>query len=347
MLIKDLYGTFRFFDEVQYLHLNPDVAAKIDSGDVPSAERHYVQFGQFEGRPGVPPLSEVFDEELYLLENPDVAGALALGQFSSGYDHFINFGHNEGRSGAPDSQNPPEISFPAPLPPSELRKRVHGVTQRSSFERVGKAVAKTLLDVALPHLSGAEGTPKVLDFGCGCGRVLAYFRQGADVDLVGADIDEEAILWCRNNLSELASFVVNSTLPPIDFPENSFDLIYSISVMTHLPEDMQDAWLMELRRIAKPGALILLTTRNIHGVDLSKRQRECFNKRGFVYGGGRLTSGLPDFYRSAFHSNEYVSKHWGKILDVLEFRPRGLLGDQDLVICRKPARGARWRFWPR
>lgn len=337
MLIKDASGTFRFFDSVQYLHLNPDVAAKIESGEIPSAEAHCLRFGQHEGRPGVPPLSEVFDEAAYLAENPDVAAAIAVGNFASGYAHFIKYGHNEGRSGGPDLHNPPELSFPGPLPPSELRKRVHGVTQRSSFERVGNAIAKTLLSIASPHLSRVEGAPKALDFGCGCGRVLTYFKQGANVHVVGADIDEEAIVWCKQNLSGMADFEVNSAAPPTEFPADSFDFTYSISVMTHLPEAMQKSWLTELARIAKPGALVILTTRGIHGVGLSWWQRQRFSMFGFVYGGGRLTPGLPDFYRSAFHSEPYVRKHWGKILEVLEFRPRGLIGDQDLVICRKPA----------
>lgn len=341
MLIKDSSGTLRFFDSVQYLHLNPDVPAKIESGEVPSAESHYLRFGQHEGRAGVPLLSEVFDEEAYLAENADVAAAIGLGNFASGYEHFVKYGHNEGRSGAPDLQNPPELAFPGPPPPSELRKRVHGVTQRSSFERVGSAIAETLLSIAAPHISRGEDAPRILDFGCGCGRVLAYFKQGAnEVEVFGADIDEEAILWCRQNLSRLADFQVNSATPPTDFPADAFDVIYSISVMTHLPEAMQKAWLAELTRIAKPGALIILTTRGVHGVDLSWWQRQRFKLFGFVYGGGRLTPGLPDFYRSAFHSEAYVRRNWSKVLEVLEFRPRGLIGDQDLVICRKTARGA-------
>jgi SAM-dependent methyltransferase len=338
VLIKDSSGNFRFFDSVQYLHLNPDLAAKIESGEVPSPESHYLRFGQHEGRAGVPLLSEVFDEEAYLAENADVAAAIGLGNFASGYEHFVKYGHKEGRSGAPDPQNPPELSFPGPLPPSELRKRVHGVTQRSSFERVGSAIAETLLNIAAPHISRGKDAAQVLDFGCGCGRVLAYLKQGADVDVVGADIDEEAILWCRQNLSDFADFRVNSAAPPMDFPSDAFDFIYSISVMTHLPETMQKAWLAELARIAKPGALVILTTRGVHGVDLSWWQRQRFNIFGFGYGGGRLTPGLPDFYRSAFHAEAYVRRHWSKVLEVLEFRPRGLIGDQDLVICRKAAR---------
>jgi hypothetical protein len=59
--------------------------------------------------------------------------------------------------------------------------------------------------------------------------------------------------------------------------------------------------------------------------------------RGFVYVAGGKTPGLPDFYRNAFHSEDYVRKKWGKLFEIVEFTPRGIAGEQDLILCRKPA----------
>jgi len=325
-----------FFDEKHYLHLNPDVYAMIGAGEIASGKDHYLALGQREGRSGAPLLDEVFDEEYYLAENPDVAQAIRVGKMESGRAHFIKHGHNEDRSGAPEIENPPEFRFPGPLPSPNLRKRVHGVTQSYSFERVGKAIAANLAEAAAAYLPQSTKRPEVLDFGCGCARVLPYFKQTREMEIVGSDIDEEAIAWCRENLSDFGEFLVNDAMPPIDLPGDRFDLIYSISVMTHLPERMQTAWLKELSRITKPGGLLLLTTRSIRGVDLNWWRRLRFRLRGFIHCGGRLTPGLPKFYRSAFHSEAYVREHWGKFFEILEFRPRGINNDQDLTICRKP-----------
>jgi SAM-dependent methyltransferase len=335
-LIKDAQGAYRFFDEMLYLHLNPDVRAKVRAGALPSGGAHYARHGQTEGRPGAPLLDDVFDENVYLAENPDVAEAVRLGHFASGRAHFIAYGHAEGRSGAPEVENPPEVRFPASLPPPSLRKRVHGVAQAYSFERVGKAVAATLAEAAAGYLPRATRPPTVLDFGCGCARVLAYFKQTGDMDIVGCDVDPEAIAWCRATLGDIGTFRVNGALPPIDVPAATFDLIYSVSVMTHLPEEMQTAWLTELARIAKPGALLLVTTCGIDAVDLSAQDRQVFGAKGFAYCGGRLTPGLPEFYRSAFHSEAYIRRTWARFLEIMEFRPRAINNDQDLVVCRKP-----------
>lgn len=88
---------------------------------------------------------------------------------------------------------------------------------------------------------------------------MAYMRRDIPAQLFGTDIDGESIDWCQSKLGHMATFTVNGFWPPLPFADGFFDVIYSISVFTHLPEDMQTAWLAELRRVAKPGGLLLLT----------------------------------------------------------------------------------------
>lgn len=76
----------------------------------------------------------------------------------------------------------------------------------------------------------------ILDFGCGCGRTVRWFDNWAKVkdhSIIGVDIDKELIKWCNNNINILSG-IVSEVIPPLPFDNNKFDLIYSISVFSHL-----------------------------------------------------------------------------------------------------------------
>ena len=89
----------RTFDQSYYLANNPDVLTAVLNGVFASAEEHYIQFGEREGRQP----SAYFDPAGYLVSNPDVFAAVQSGVFSTGLEHFENFGVFEGRApGAPD-----------------------------------------------------------------------------------------------------------------------------------------------------------------------------------------------------------------------------------------------------
>ena len=100
----------------------------------------------------------------------------------------------------------------------------------------------------------------ILDWGCGCGRVARHALRDrpSGSRLIGVDIDEEALQWCRKHLPN-GEFRRVPSLPPSGLPPQSVDLVYAYSVVTHLDEKTQDRWLEELHRIAKPGAPVLLT----------------------------------------------------------------------------------------
>ena len=279
-----------------------------------------------------------FDEAMYLSQNPDVFEAVKNRSFSSGWQHYIFYGYDEDRAGVL-----PEVHAAIkkimdddkPFPPEKLRKRVHGDEELSVFAKTGQLISfdirsavDSLIELNQPH--------QILDFGCGCGRILRYFHKFSDQsDFYGTDIDEEAITWCKQNLAQIGGFVHNQELPPLPFADQFFDFIYSISVFTHLPEDMQFAWLEELQRVVKPGGYLLLT---IHGEDLfktsSKETNQQFREKGFYYSISTGTEGLPSFYQTTFHTKDYIYKHWGRFFEIKEIIKKGVGNHQDLVICK-------------
>lgn len=281
-------------------------------------------------------------ERIYLQLNSDVYEGVQKGDFSSGWEHYLLFGYREDRPGAaPELQQTVQDLFgdssaDPPLPPSALCKRVHGSEYLSSFERAGKIISLNIHSAIVSAIQLAEHH-RVLDFGCGCGRVIRYFyKLHSKSSFYGTDIDTESISWCQASLSRIGTFITNEHWPPLPFSNGSFDFIYSISVFTHLPEDMQFAWLEELRRITKTGGYVILTT---HAAELlhasAKEGADHLRQAGFYYAMGGGTEGLPGFYQTAFHTEEYIRSRWSRFFEIEKIIYKGVNNHQDLILLRK------------
>jgi ubiquinone/menaquinone biosynthesis C-methylase UbiE len=151
----------------------------------------------------------------------------------------------------------------------------------------------------------------------------------------GSDIDAEAIAWCKSEIQSTGTFVVNDHMPPLPFDDEYFDFVYSISIFTHIPEEMQFAWLSELRRVIKIGSFAVLST---HSPDLIPAAvKKTLQNPGFYYHVGQDTEGLPTFYRTAYHSHEYIYKRWSEYFAIRKIIPKGIAQFQDLVLCQRVA----------
>jgi SAM-dependent methyltransferase len=62
-------------------------------------------------------------------------------------------------------------------------------------------------------------------------------------------------------------FATGTTAPHVPFEDRTFDLIYCGSVFTHISE-LAEAWLLELRRILRPGGYVYVTIHTRHTIDL-------------------------------------------------------------------------------
>jgi SAM-dependent methyltransferase len=225
------------------------------------------------------------------------------------------------------------------IPPARLRDRVHGVPDVERFLSAGRRsqqrIERVLLEAGRPLASFSS----VLDFGCGCGRTLRWLEPYRETcRLHGTDVDREAIAWCAAQIP-FARFQVNQALPPLDYADDGFDLIYAVSVLTHLDEPAQLRWLAELRRVAQPGGIVLLS---IHGDGahdaLDDAQRARLDARGFVFVRTDRWKGIhPDWYQVTFHTPAYVHEQFGKFFEVVKYVPHGLTRQQDFVVLRKPS----------
>jgi hypothetical protein len=56
-------------------------------------------------------------------------------------------------------------------------------------------------------------------------------------------------------------------------------------------------------------------------------------KPGFYYSVGKGTDGLPDFYQTSFHSEDYIFNEWSRFYRIVRVIKRGIANYQDLVVC--------------
>lgn len=235
-----------------------------------------------------------------------------------------------------ERENPAYI----PLPPAELRHRVHGSLDADSFIQVGRRIAQSIRDLCAMVERDVYSFHDVLDFGCGCGRVARNFQDAPEsCRFYGTDIDAELVSWCEMNLPGVR-WSTNGSRPPSAFPDGTFDLIYAISVFSHLDEALERAWLGELRRIAKPGATLILTVHGASGAQtLSSSLQDRVRSHGFVFAGGETgrlrVDKLPDSYQSSYHTQEYVRREWSAYFEVVRYVERGINTLQDAVLLRK------------
>lgn len=185
----------------------------------------------------------------------------------------------------------------ASLPPTWLRFRVTESLSVPEFLPVGERYS--WLIEAAADLNSAQ---RVLD--CGCGLTMRWLLQaGHSAEFYGVDVDREAIKWATLHYP-LARFAITEPEPPLPFADGFFDMVYCLSVFTHLNEPMQDAWISVLGRILAPSGVLLMS---VHGAAAAAQLKGGIAAElalnGFVHKRSRKLKGiLPDWYHTSLHT---------------------------------------------
>ncbi len=215
------------------------------------------------------------------------------------------------------------------LPPVARRFLTCGTADPRAFVTSGERSLEDLQAMLSAAGKKLQDFESILDFGCGCGRVLNHLRHHTPSRLSGSDVDKAAIDWCEDNYG-WADFRATPFLPPSNFDDAAFDLIYLGSVFTHIDGSAQDAWLSEFRRILRPGGILIVT---VHGPTYNAKLPE--PHRSDVHRDGMLylppSPGQPD---GAFHTPEYIYKNWTEKFEILEYIPLAWMKTQDSVIMK-------------
>lgn len=126
------------------------------------------------------------------------------------------------------------------------------------YKEDGELTAGEFLEWAQPFVP----QPKhILEWGCGVARIVRHLpgKVAADAEITGADISKPMIEWNAAHIPGVR-FVKTDYYPPLPFADQSFDMVYALSVFTHIEYRLQQDWLREIQRVLRAGGVFLFTT---------------------------------------------------------------------------------------
>ncbi len=199
------------------------------------------------------------------------------------------------------------------LPPRELAARVGTVEGDDPLEFYLREGARLhdVIEQLLPDGWDWAGK-RALDFGCGSARVLRHFAARAEqASFFGCDIDRASIDWDRSHLSPPFTFFLSDLRPPLALDAGSLDLIWAMSVFTHIT-DLWGDWLLEMHRLLDDGGILVASF-------LGEGMWEALVGEPYDEDAVGMTvlhhwEG-PDAW--VFHSEWWLREHWGRPFDVL------------------------------
>jgi ubiquinone/menaquinone biosynthesis C-methylase UbiE len=104
---------------------------------------------------------------------------------------------------------------------------------------------------------------KILDFGCGNGRLLEIFNN-KKIEYYGVDISQKLIDLAQEKYAkDGVSFQKISSSSILPFPDNFFNSVMSISVFHHFPSGYAKVMAKEIYRVTKPGGTIIISVWNL------------------------------------------------------------------------------------
>lgn len=141
-----------------------------------------------------------------------------------------------------------------------------GSWKSAEFFATGVADAERFI-ADLTALAPSASRARVLDFGCGVGRVTralaGYFGEAVGVDVAASMIDRARALdpegRCR--------FVLNDARDLTCFESGAFTVVYSRLVLQHIRPALVRRYIPELVRVLAPGGVLMFQLPDVIGVD--------------------------------------------------------------------------------
>ena len=176
------------------------------------------------------------------------------------------------------------------------------------------------------HFAGLLQEPRrVLDAGCGAGRMLPYLAaHGCAPE--GVDLSPEMVRRARADHPEYPSAV--GSLTDLDYPDATFDGVFSWYSTIHNPDEDLDRMFAEMVRVLRPGGYLLVAFQAGDGMRLVGQ--------GFVALGYDIV--MNRYHRAVTDVIARLSAHGLEVAARLERGPVDSEPDpQAVAIARRPS----------
>jgi SAM-dependent methyltransferase len=226
-----------------------------------------------------------------------------------------------------------QIEGGPPIPPLEEIRLVTGAEDTSWFLKSGEIHTRIIREMLEKNGLDIEKFDSILDFGCGCGRLIRHWNTLERPAVHGSDYNPQLISWCKENL-DFARFQLNDLVGRLRYENEKFDLIYAFSVFTHLTEPQHFHWIEELSRVLLPGGHLIITTHGERFLEnLSPDDKERYRNGQLVV---RHEEAAGSNRCAAFHPEPYVREKLARDLILVDYRPGTKECSQDMYLLKKP-----------
>ncbi|SAL16146.1 hypothetical protein AWB67_00398 [Caballeronia terrestris] len=232
----------------------------------------------------------------------------------------------------------------SPLPSTEQREGYYG-NDHFAYWASGMRDYCQLLEWIESH---EVATQTILDIGCATGRLIRHAQANNEFDeVIGCDINRAHVDWITRHLDTKIKVFQNTSIPSLQLPDASIDVVTAFSVFTHV-ECFDTTWLMELRRILRPGGIAWLTIHNQRTWQEMKPTWPIYAALNAHpdFADKKNNKELPSdrtvfrwhsersYSANVFYRDEYIRRVWGRILTYVDSFP-ALPPFQQLVVLRK------------
>jgi SAM-dependent methyltransferase len=218
--------------------------------------------------------------------------------------------------------------------------RQHEINVAITGEKPEYFAEYKIADLALLVQEKSLAAGQIFDFGSGIGNSVPFFRQYfGQSELHCGDISARSIEVAQARFpgGQEKYVLIGNAIP---LPAQSQDIVFSACVFHHIPREDHQYWLAELRRVTRPGGLLViyehnplnpLTVRAVNTcpLDINARLIRSGTMRKHVLAGGWEDTRVDYriFYPSFFKSLRYLERYLGWLG----------LGAQYRLTARRPA----------
>lgn len=182
-------------------------------------------------------------------------------------------------------------------------------------------------------------TGRFLEFASGHGRFTRHLVKALGAGRVTvSDVVPDAVDFARATFG--VDGFLSSVSPEALAWEQPYDVVFVLSLFSHLPDRTWARWLASLYRAVKPGGLLVFTT---HGAEAAQRQNVTLDERGFFFAPSSESQAIEVAeYGTTFTSDAFVQRSIAQTLgsaQVLQHAPVHFWNHQDAYVVMKPLQG--------